>query len=460
MPENVVRLKRRKKPNIALIVIVGIIILYLGINFYRYVSKEHVTVYEVNETSIADDSSFKGFILRNEKVLSADDSGYINFYYANSEKIAKNKVIYTIDKSGKVGDEIEKINSKKEDDLSEISAMREIIDDFYADRDPATYGYVDELHYDVENLIFQQRNANLYSEVNKIISKSLGNDVIKNKATCSGIISYSTDGFENTKLTEISSDTFDLIDNVEKKQVHSSDKVEKGDNVCKLVTDNRWKLVIRLTEDIYKKLLDMETVKITVKRDNVTFEAAPEFMEKDGAYFVVLTIDDYMERYINDRFIEVEFNINNASGLKIPNSSIIEREMTVIDESLVKNGEEGPTIIKNEYDENGKSVKSTVSLKGQTLLDGKYYVDSQLIKPTDTVMNPDEYKEVSITETSKEKGVYCINTGYFEFKKIEVIYNNDEYSIISPNTQGGLCNYDQIVANPEAVNKDGGFLDD
>ena len=48
-------------------------------------------------------------------------------------------------------------------------------------------------------------------------------------------------------------------------------------------------------------------------------------------------------------------------------------------------------------------------------------------------------------------GVYNINKGYADFKQIQILYQNDEYSIVKSNTEYGLNVYDYIALNAEAV---------
>ena len=84
--------------------ILAIIIVYVAVVAWNYFQKGYVSIYEVNETSIADDSTITGFIVRNETVVMAEESGYVNFYYADQSKVGKNEVVYTIDSNGSVSD--------------------------------------------------------------------------------------------------------------------------------------------------------------------------------------------------------------------------------------------------------------------------------------------------------------------------------------------------------------------
>ena len=51
-------------------------------------------------------------------------------------------------------------------------------------------------------------------------------------------------------------------------------------------------------------------------------------------------------------------------------------------------------------------------------------------------------------------GVYNMNKGYADFKQISILYQNDEYAIVKPNTKYGLSVYDYIVLNADSVRDD------
>ena len=101
--KKIIKYKRPFRPKVATLIL-AIIIVYVAVVAWNYFQKGYVSIYEVNETSIADDSTITGFIVRNETVVMAEESGYVNFYYADQSKVGKNEVVYTIDSNGSVSD--------------------------------------------------------------------------------------------------------------------------------------------------------------------------------------------------------------------------------------------------------------------------------------------------------------------------------------------------------------------
>ena len=69
----VVKYRKPFKPNIALLILL-IIIAYVVVISWNYFHDEHISIYEVNETSIADDSTLTGFILREESVVYSEQA--------------------------------------------------------------------------------------------------------------------------------------------------------------------------------------------------------------------------------------------------------------------------------------------------------------------------------------------------------------------------------------------------
>ena len=59
----------------------------------------------------------------------------------------------------------------------------------------------------------------------------------------------------------------------------------------------------------------------------------------------------------------------------------------------------------------------------------------------------------TISKTGTLVGVYNINKGYAEFREVNILYQNDKYSIVKPNTTYGLSTYDYIVLDAAAVNE-------
>ncbi len=63
-------------------------------------------------------------------------------------------------------------------------------------------------------------------------------------------------------------------------------------------------------------------------------------------------------------------------------------------------------------------------------------------------------QDYTISKVAELTGVYNINKGYADFKQIQILNQNDEYSIIKSNTDYGLVTYDYIVLDADSVETD------
>lgn len=70
--------RKHLKLNIGLIVFVGIFFIWLPM--VSAILHGHISFCEVQQGSIVDSDSFTGLILRDEAVVSADSSGYLNYF--------------------------------------------------------------------------------------------------------------------------------------------------------------------------------------------------------------------------------------------------------------------------------------------------------------------------------------------------------------------------------------------
>jgi hypothetical protein len=74
------------------------------------------------------------------------------------------------------------------------------------------------------------------------------------------------------------------------------------------------------------------------------------------------------------------------------------------------------------------------------------YVDADMFEVGTGIVSDGNMDRFTLTQMGKLTGVYCVNTGYSVFKRIEVLYDdNKEYCIIAKDTPFGLSAYDHIA---------------
>jgi hypothetical protein len=446
-------MKKRFQPNISWLIFL-LILFYLGFLCWGYFTKEHISIYEVNTTEISDDQPLYGFILRSEEVFKTDTEGYINYYNAEGSRVGPGDVIYTVDSNGEVSSMLEELQSSEQNSAS-ISSIREVIASYHTSFSLSNYNLVSSLKFDINNVIFEQNNGSLYSDLNKAL-KAAGKskDFTKVTSTASGVITYSIDGYEDIRQDDLTSEIVSQYNKVTRQQIQTKEKFKAGDPVYKLVSSNEWNLIVPLDDDYYEAMSGLSSIRVTVEKDNISFNSPVELFEQDGIHFVKLTTSRYMERYINDRFLRIEFNIKSASGLKIPNSSILSKDHYVLPADVITKGDSGNGVIKQVTDELGNVSKQFVSLGNYFVIQDEYYVDSSVVSGGDILLNNTDGSDYIVSSMEPLYGVYCVNEGYCEFRPIDIIYQNSDYTIVSDSTTSGLSAFDHIVVDPSNLNDD------
>lgn len=440
--------KYRRPININIgVIIFFVLFLYIGINTILYLGKEHLTIYEVVAKTIVDDNTCQGVILREEEVVNSTQAGYVNYYIKDGEKVAKNSVVYSLDQNGNVADSLAESNESLKLTSKDITNIRSDISNFKNNYDSSNYNEVYNFKFDLENAILDCfNNSNMKSIENLSSSKDSGTvfDVVKSKK--SGIISYYSDGMENLTEDDVSLDTFNT-DSYNKIMLRTNNLIEKDSPVYKMVTSEKWKLILNITKDQYDKLVDKTSVKLTFQKDNLTVTAPVTVYQKGDGYFAKLEFNSYMLRYIEDRFLTVELILNSASGLKIPVSSITEKTFYKVPRSYFTNGGDTSSIgvVKETYNEKGEKTYTFIPTEVYYQDDDFGYVETSVLSAGDVISNVDTQETYTISETDKLEGVYNVNKGYCVFRRIEKVYENQEYCIVKSNTTFGLSEYDHIV---------------
>ena len=82
------------------------------------------------------------------------------------------------------------------------------------------------------------------------------------------------------------------------------------------------------------------------------------------------------------------------------------------------------------------------------------YIDNESVKADDEIRLPDSIKRYRVgTKTGKLKGVFNVNKGYAIFNRVEVLFQNNDYSVISSGTTYGISLYDHIALDGKDVSE-------
>ena len=274
-------------------------------------------------------------------------------------------------------------------------------------------------------------------------------------APVSGIVVYSTDGYETLTADGVTEEMFDE-ETYQKNQLLNNDLVSSGDSIYKLVTNENWSVVIRTEEELAQFLLEEEYVQVRfLKNQNISWAEVSVLDNGDGNTYVRLDFNNSMIAFCTDRFIDIELITEDESGLKVPNSAIAEKEFFLVPKEYVTTGPNGADgVLLETYTEEGEATTEFIATTIYQETEEDYYIDNSVLEVGDDLVKPDSADTYTISRSAVLTGVYNINKGYADFKEIQILSQNDEYAIIKSNTTYGLSAYDRIVLDAETVDVD------
>lgn len=451
LKNNVHIYKKRHNINIG-VVLFGVILFYLLVTIVSYVTARHVTAYEVREGTILKDNSYTGFIIREESVINAADTGYVNFFATEATKVGKLTNTYSISENELNFEQNE--NNAEEDGIVELSSEEQnaiilkaqtFSDSYQETHYDDVYQFLDSIEKTISTNSSQSRQAQLET---MILNGTPGISVYP--AVDDGVIVYSVDGYEQLELNELTEDMISRA-NYQKTEIYNNTKVNAGDPVYKLITSEDWKLLIKLDDEMAEELAENTSIRVRFKKDNQIARAGFTIEKTKKITVGILSFDHSMVRYATERFLDIELIIEDESGLKIPKSAVVEKEFYLVPEDYITQG--------------GNSNSSGVLVKGKennlvfTEADiyyrdtetGMVYLQKDLLKNDGLLIKPDSNETYKLEKTATLSGVYNINKGYAVFRHVNILCESDEYYIVKSGNTYGLTNYDHIALDGESV---------
>lgn len=439
----------RRKPNFNIgIVIFGIILIYLIVTIFTYLTSKHISVYEVREGSILRDTAYSGLVIRNEQIVASEAEGYVNYFSPEGSKVGARTDVYTLSN--------EKLNFRETgtDGQTALSADEQAalllkIQSFSENSDDAHFRDVYTLKDNINNVLESKSSQSRQAQLEEMLSQNQ-NRLNVYKAASDGIILYSLDGFE-TVTTEEVTETMLSKENYKTETMANNASVKTGEPLYKLITSDTWTLVISLSDEAAKEMADMKRVKVKFSKDNQTERADFELRRTSGATLGFLTFHSSMIRYMKERYLDVELILEDESGLKIPKSSVINKKFyTVPKDYLTQGGNSKDTGVLVDTGKDAAEFKK-VDVYYWNQENDTVYLDPQIFDENTVLVRPESTESYPLKATKALKGVYNINKGYAVFKQIEILCESDEYYIVKAGNDYSLTNYDHIALDGETV---------
>ena len=350
----VINVRSRRPINID-IIFFGAVAVYICVVCYMGLTSEHIAGYEVEAGTLAENHTYTGFAVRPETVYYAPTSGYVSYYARAGERVSGSSLIYTIDERGETNEQIQQ--SALETDLSDedfsviLGEVRSYTEE-YSDLD---FSGVYAFQSSVESSVMDLQNQSMLESL-----EEAGEDAMFSRVYAGGIgiIEYYTDGYETLAAEDVTEEMLD--ESTYSRQDLKKEIVQADEPVYKLATSEKWSMFVPLTEEEAARYQaeGTEYMEVEFIRDHTTAWADFSVTQVGETPCARLDFNNSMVRFADLRYIEVEFLVDDETGLKIPNSAIVEKEFYLIPKEYLVEEEDEQGFLREVYDENGQSSPS------------------------------------------------------------------------------------------------------
>ena len=383
------------------------IVSQLVIYFYNPIKTEIASLYTTTETI-----GFKGIYIRDEKLVSYNINGVINYSHPDGSKIAKNSVIaevYSSQNDLAIQQEIESLTAQRsvlEDaqalvgtDSSQLESFANQIYDKHSqiiqhiyDED---YKSASALKDDMLNLqskkeIVKGAETSYQSKILEIDNRiaMLKGQISREPFAISigetGYFVSKVDGFEDslnsTTVFELTKEQIEYVMSAEEQETNPSGVIGK------LIDGYKWYMVAVFDTVRLGTVFEGATVTLRVgsSQQNVKADIISLKRQEDGSSVCIFECDTFSSEFVDGRVAQVKLFMEDYKGIRIPTDAI-----RVVDEKVgvfVLNGgievvfkeirqiisEEDYTLVVDTSGESGFiSLYDTIIVEGKDLYDGK-----------------------------------------------------------------------------------------
>lgn len=450
--DNIIKFpKKRINPGI---VVFAVIIIYIAVSMLVFMTREKVSFYEVvyGKNATAANKSYTALIYREERCIETNEAGYVNYYINEGGRASLNSIVYSIDEKGTLSQMLAEYGNEQiklsEGDINKINST---IISYTSNYDNMRFDRVYEFKEAIDSTVTDAINLNALNSLNELI-KDETNSFKTYKADETGLVAFYKDGYENYSPVNISEKDFDQKKYF-KNHIDTNELLAIGDFVYKLVNDEEWDLYIKLTNEEYEKYKGNKTITIQFLDKELQCSGGFNIITGQDGYYGKITLDAYVGEFINQRFVDIKIVEKQTTGLKIPKTSVVEKEFYVIPVSFIGKGGNSSSegFFKQQVGEDGQVSIEFINPSIYSKSDEYYYVSTEEFSEKDVIVMNDSSAVYGIGLKDSLKGVYNINNGYCIFKVIDIIGETSDYYIVNANTKYGLVVYDHIVLNGKLV---------
>jgi len=477
------RYERRQKftqgRSLIYIVFIFIIVYFVGYGII-FLSRDTIPFDTIQYGSIDEPKTVKGIIVRDETVYKSTMNGAVVYNVSDKEKVKNGAKICSIRNEETVKSlesDLNDINKKiytmqeNRDDLSLFyedvkkinSQIKDIVDETIYNFSTFNIGVVNDFKSSVQKKI-EERNQLLLSEnkgsLTGLIEKkqeqenAISKNVLTLSAQTGGIVSYYTDGLEET----ININSLDKITKeqttMEPESIDIKNYVSANDKVFKIVNSNDWYIAAYIPNSYIDGWKVNDYVNVYTENDKTDGDISALVYKLDSyedESYVVLKVTKDILSYIDKRSINFEISRSEV-GFKIPLDAIVSKTILKIPKEYVKDD----YVIKVSGD-----VKDNILIENSgSDAEGNYIYTPEkegILKLGDKIQNPNSLEDVyEVKDVINIQGIYIINSGIAEFKTIntEGFSENSTHMIINPENNPKIRLYDRVLTDTSNVKEE------
>lgn len=447
----ITKLRKRRDVNIGIVIFLFIMV-YVLINVYLFFTKSQIPLYEVQPGSIYSSVQKKGIIIREEKLVTTHTAGYVNYYFREGARVAKNGTVYSIDSNhdiyGMLSGDAGELKLADKD----ISSIKRLLQKDFSSK--AKSHEILNRKADVLSAYQRVLDETLMQELNEIIkSTGIASNFRIVKTADSGIISYVSDPYTNLTEEEVSEEMFE--ESYTSELLYTSNLIAAESNVYKMIYGDSWKIVVLLDEPLYLQLSSKDTVTFTIGEEKRKITASVSCYQKGHSYFASITMDKYLANYTADRFLNLTFETSAVEGLKLPETAVTWKDYYRIPDAYFVQGgnsNERGLMLEEFRQDTGEKQYTFYQPEVFYSADGFTYIDPLELSDQTYIVTQDlSVRTMLYMFLNKLEGAYNINKGYAVFRRIERLQTENGYCIVKKNSVAGLSSYDHIALDASGV---------
>jgi hypothetical protein len=280
------------------------------------------------------------------------------------------------------------------------------------------------------------------------------------KSERGGVMSPVVDGLEDTLTFDSMKDLTreETLMKVDYDKIIIQKDVKKDAPLFKIIASNIWYIAAYIPNDSIAGFEEGDTRTLYLETRDEYIPMAVYVERIDQGYresFALFKCTKYMIEFLNTRNINIKTSGNIRSGYKISNTAIASRVCLVIPKAYLYENGNKYQVIKQAGEEEIIIPLASVRIDGDNAYVPLGSGDlSTILSTGDVITRPGAYPPYELTDTQEEYGVYKINNGYADFKRIVLdteISTASGYTILNPALNTSIKTYDYIVSDAAGV---------